>query len=63
MFKGIKEIVWIKKFITKLCIVPSIIYTVIMYCDNNRATAQAKKPMSYQWFKNILRQFYMIKES
>jgi hypothetical protein len=63
MFKGIKEIVWIKKFITKLCMVPSIVYSVTMYYDNNGAVAQAKKPMSYQLSKNILRQFYLIKES
>jgi hypothetical protein len=51
MFKGIKEIVWIKKFITKLCMVPSIVYSITMYYDNNGAIAQAKKPRSYQLSK------------
>jgi hypothetical protein len=43
--------------------VSSIVYSVTIYCDNNGAIAQAKKLRSYQWSKNILRQFYLIKES
>jgi len=44
-------------------VVPSIIDLVALYCDNNGAIAQAKEPKSHQWSKNILRQFYFIKES
>ena len=32
-----KEAVWIKKFIIKLGMVPSIIDPILLYCDNNGA--------------------------
>ena len=42
-----KEAVWIKKFISGLDIVPSILDPVNLYCDNNGAIAQAKVPRSH----------------
>ena len=30
-----KEVVWIRKFVTELGVVPSIIDLVTLYCDNN----------------------------
>ena len=48
MFEVAKEAIQIKKFITKLCVVPSIIDLVTFYCDKNRAITQSKKPMSHQ---------------
>ncbi len=44
----VKEAVWIKKFITKLGVVPSIVDSVNLYYDNNGAIAQAKEPRSHQ---------------
>ena len=32
-----KEVVWIKNFITELGVVPNIVDSVKLYCDNNRA--------------------------
>ena len=49
-----KEAVWIKKFITRLGIIPSISDPVELYCDNNGAIAQAKEPRSHQRSKHIL---------
>ncbi|KAI5410099.1 hypothetical protein KIW84_055544 [Lathyrus oleraceus] len=43
-----KEVVWIKKFISELGIVPSIMDPIGLYCDNNGAIAQAKEPRSHQ---------------
>ena len=43
-----KEAVWIKKFITRLGIVPSISDPVDLYCDNNGAITQTKEPRSHQ---------------
>jgi len=43
--------------------VPSIVDSVVMYYDNNETIAQAKESRSHQWYKNILKQFYLIKES
>ncbi|XP_058006640.1 secreted RxLR effector protein 161-like [Hevea brasiliensis] len=57
-----KEAVWIKKFITELGVVPSIIDPVTLYCDNNGAIAQAKVPRSHQRSKHVLRRFHLIRE-
>ncbi|KAI5435756.1 hypothetical protein KIW84_022256 [Lathyrus oleraceus] len=43
-----KEVVWTKKFISELGIVPSIVDPIGLYCDNNGAIAQAKEPRSHQ---------------
>jgi hypothetical protein len=60
--KAIKEAVWIKKFIIKLDVVPSIVYPIALYYDNNEAIAQAKKPRSYQISKHVLRRFHLIRD-
>ncbi|KAL4351179.1 hypothetical protein GQ457_06G013780 [Hibiscus cannabinus] len=57
-----KEGVWIKKFITGLGVIPSIVDAVDLYCDNNGAIAQAKEPRSHQRSKHILRRFHLIRE-
>ena len=57
-----KEAVWIKKFISDLGVVPSIINPVDVYCDNNGAIAQAKEPRSHQRSKHILRRYHLIRE-
>ena len=57
-----KEAVWIKKFITELGVVPSILDPVDLFCDDNRAIAQAKEPRSHQKSKHILRRFHLIRE-
>ncbi|XP_052882259.1 secreted RxLR effector protein 161-like [Gossypium arboreum] len=43
-----KEVVWIKKFITELRVVPSISDTTKLCYDNNGAIEQAKEPRSHQ---------------
>ena len=55
-----KEVVWMKKFITDLEVVPSITNPVDVYCDNNGAIAQAKEPRSHQRSKHILRRYHLI---
>ncbi|KAK8502801.1 hypothetical protein V6N12_073851 [Hibiscus sabdariffa] len=57
-----KEAVWIKKFITELGVIPSIVDVVDLYCDNNGVIAQAKEPISHQRSKHILRRFRLIRE-
>ncbi|PKI36625.1 hypothetical protein CRG98_042978 [Punica granatum] len=59
---AVKGAVWIKKFVTELAVVPSITDLVELYCDNNRAIAQAKEPRSHQRSKHILRRFHLIRE-
>ena len=43
-----KEAVWIKNFVFRLGVVPSITNLMDVYCDNNGAITQAKEPRSYQ---------------
>lgn len=57
-----KEAVWMKKFITELNVVPTIMSPVPLYCDNNGAIAQAKEPRSHQRSKHIDRKFHKIRE-
>ncbi|CAL8152551.1 unnamed protein product [Prunus armeniaca] len=51
-----------RKFITKLGVVPSIKSPVILYCDNNGDIAQAKEPRSHQRSKDIQRRYHLIRE-
>ena len=57
-----KEAVWIKKFITELGVVPSIVHPILLYCDNNGAIAQTKEPRSHQRSKHVLRRYHLIRE-
>ena len=57
-----KEAVWIKNFVFRLGVVPSITNPVDVYCDNNEAIAQAKETGSHQRSKHILRYFHLIHE-
>ena len=57
-----KEAVWIKIFVFRLGVIPSITNPVDVYCDNNGAIAQAKEPRSHQRSKHILRRFHLIRE-
>ena len=51
--KTAKEAVWIRKFITELGVVPSIVDLIPLYYDNNGAIVQAKEPRSHQRSKHI----------
>ena len=57
-----KEAIWIKKVITELGVVPSIVDPIPVYCDNNGAIAQAKEPRSHQISKHVLRLYHLILE-
>jgi len=54
----VKEDVWIKIFITKLGVAPSIVDSVIMYLG----FAQENEPKSHQWSKHVFKWFYLIRE-
>ena len=60
--EAVKEAVWIKKFITELGVVPSIVHPILLYCDNNGTIAQAKEPRSHQRSKHVLRRYHLIRE-
>ena len=51
-----------KEFITELGVVPSALDPMVIYCDNNRAIANAKEPRSHKNSKHIKRRFHSIRE-
>ena len=57
-----KKVVWIRKFILGLGVVPSITDPVDLYCDSNGAIAQAKEPRSHSRAKHILRRYHLLRE-
>ena len=57
-----KEVVWIRKFVSELGVVPSASSPMDLYCDNSGAIAQAKEPRSHQKSKHILWRFHLIQE-
>jgi hypothetical protein len=54
-FEAAKNAIWIKKFIIKLGVVPSIVDLVVLYYDNNEVITQSKKPRSHQRSKHVIR--------
>ncbi|KAL0463261.1 UNVERIFIED_CONTAM: Retrovirus-related Pol polyprotein from transposon TNT 1-94 [Sesamum latifolium] len=59
--KAAKEVVWIKNFISKLGVVPSVASPIEIYCDNNGAIAQAKEPTPHQKSKHVERKIHLIR--
>ena len=57
-----KEVVWIRKFVSELGVVPSASSPMDLYCDNSGAIAQANEPRSHQKSKHILRHYHLIRE-
>ncbi|KAL0347648.1 UNVERIFIED_CONTAM: Retrovirus-related Pol polyprotein from transposon TNT 1-94 [Sesamum calycinum] len=57
-----KEAVWMKNYIQELGVVPSIAEPVVIFCDNNRAIAQAKELRSHHRSKHILRRYHLLRE-
>ncbi|KAL0325275.1 UNVERIFIED_CONTAM: Retrovirus-related Pol polyprotein from transposon TNT 1-94 [Sesamum radiatum] len=57
-----KEAVWMKNYIQELGVVPNIAEPVVIFCDNNRAIAQAKEPRSHHRSKHILKRYHMFRE-
>jgi hypothetical protein len=43
-------------------VVPSASGLLELYCDDNRAIAQAKEPRSHQKSKHVLRRYHLIHE-
>ena len=43
----VKEVVWLKKFIMELGVIPLAIQPMILFCDNSRTVAQPKEPRNH----------------
>ena len=57
-----KEAVWLRKFIIKLRVVPSIDGHVLLYCDSSSVIAQMKEPKSHHRTKYILHRYHLVCE-
>ncbi|KAL2249908.1 UNVERIFIED_CONTAM: Retrovirus-related Pol polyprotein from transposon RE1 [Sesamum indicum] len=57
-----KKVVWMKNYIHDLGVVPSIVKSVVIFCDNNGAIAEVKEPRSHHTSKHILRRYHLLKE-
>ena len=57
---AVKEGIWMKKFISKLEVVPSVELSIPLYCDKNKAIAHSKEPKFHQKSKHIERHFHLI---
>jgi hypothetical protein len=60
--KAAKEGFWTRKFLSELCVFPSVSSPLDLYCDNNGAIAQAKELRNHQKNKHVLWKFHLIRE-
>jgi hypothetical protein len=59
-FEAVKEVVWIRNFVSELGVVPSASSPMDLYCDNSGAIAQAKEPRAHKRAKHVLRCYHLI---
>ena len=55
-----KEAVWLRNFLVDLTMVPSLLKSITMYCDNTEAVANLKEPRVYKSSKHIHRKYHLI---
>ncbi|KAK4384021.1 hypothetical protein Sango_3099600 [Sesamum angolense] len=54
-----KEVIWMKNYIQKLGVLPSIAEPVVIFYDNNGAIAQANELRSHHHSKHIVRCYHL----
>ena len=47
-FEAAKEVIWLWKFLMGLKVVPLVVLTLVLFCNNNGAVTQSKEPKNYQ---------------
>ena len=57
-----KEVVWLRKFLTDLEIIPNISMPITLYCDNSGVVANSKEPRSHKRGKHIEHKYHLIRE-
>ena len=45
--KATKKVVWLRKFFIRLGVVPSVVQSMILFCNNSEAVAQSKEPRNH----------------
>ncbi|KAA0050871.1 gag/pol protein [Cucumis melo var. makuwa] len=57
-----KEVIWLKKFLTNLEVVPNMHLTITLYCDNSGAVANSREPRSHKRGKHVERKYHLIRK-
>ncbi|KAA0038272.1 retrovirus-related pol polyprotein from transposon tnt 1-94 [Cucumis melo var. makuwa] len=57
-----KEVVWLRKFLTDLEIVPNMHMPITLNCDNIGAVANSREPRSHKRGKHIECKYHLIRE-
>ena len=57
-----KEVVWLRKFLNDLEIVPNMELPITLYYDNSRVVANSKEPRGHKRGKHIERKYHLIRE-
>ena len=56
-----KEVVWFRKFLNGLEVIPSMDRSIILYCDNTTAIANTKDSRHHKRSKHIDRKYHIIR--
>ena len=60
--KAVKVVVWLRKFLSDLEVIPNLKQPMVVYCDNSGAVTNSKEPNSHQRGKHIERKFHHIRK-
>jgi hypothetical protein len=60
--EAVKEVVWIRNFVSALGVVPSASNPMNVYCDNSGATAEAKEPRTHKRAKHVPLHYHLIRK-
>ena len=61
-YETAKKVVWLRKFLIDLEVVPNAAQPMTLYCDNNGVMANSKEPRSHKRSKHIGRRYHLIRE-
>ncbi|KAA0062885.1 gag/pol protein [Cucumis melo var. makuwa] len=57
-----KEVIWLRKFLKDLEVVPNMHLPINLYCDNNGAVANSREPRNHKRGKHIECKYHLIRE-
>ena len=57
-----KEVVWLRKFLQDIEVVPIITAPLKLFCDNSGVVAQSKETRNHKKQKHIERKYHFIRE-
>ena len=60
--KAAKEVIWLKKFLIDLEVVPAAEKPITLFCDNSGAVSQYKEPRNHEKGKHTEQKYHLIRE-